>query len=67
MSTPKFLLRIFSFLSAFVIVFFLGIGTVTAFAADEAPPETNDKGYPVLTNEPEDGDIKWAWPLRRFV
>lgn len=61
MRTPKFLLRFFSFLSAFVIMFFLG--SVTAFAADEVPPETNEKGYPVLTAEPEDGDVKWGWPL----
>lgn len=55
-------LKFFSFLSAFLIIVFC-LGTVTAFAADETPPETNDKGYPVLTDEPKDGDVKWGWPL----
>ncbi len=59
-SKMKILVKLFSFLSAIIMFCF---GTVTAFAADEAPPETNEKGYPVLTDEPEDGDIKWAWPL----
>lgn len=49
----------FGVFSAIIFCF----GTITAFAADEVLPETNDKGYPVLTVEPEDGDIKWAWPL----
>lgn len=61
----KFLLRLFSFLSAFMIVFCLG--TVTAFAADESPtensPEKNNMGYPALTDSPEDGEDKWPWPV----
>lgn len=57
----KIIIKVFSFLAAVIIVF--GLGAITAFAADEAPLETNDKGYPILTTEPEDGDIKWAWPL----
>lgn len=61
MKNTKLLLRLFSFLSAIVIV--LCFSTITAFAADGAPPETNDKDYPVLTSEPEDGDIKWSWHL----
>lgn len=60
----KILVKLSSFLAAIIMFCFgTGFGTVTAFAADEVPPETNEKGYPVLTAEPEDGDVKWAWPL----
>lgn len=58
----KFLLRLFSFLSAFFIVFWLG--TVTAFAAEpEVPKDKDDREYYKITNTPNDGESKWPWPV----
>lgn len=58
----KFLMRLFCFLSAFIVVFWLG--AVTAFAAEEnVPTEKDDKGYYKITDTPNDGEGKWPWPV----
>lgn len=54
----KFLMRLFCFLSAFIVVFWLG--AVTAFAADESESTSR---YAELSDEPKDGEGKWPWPF----
>lgn len=54
----KFLMRLFCFLSAFIVVFWLG--AVTAFAADESASTSR---YAELSDEPKDGEGKWPWPF----
>ncbi len=57
--------KFFSFFSVLIIV--LCLSSVTAFAADETNYEMNDKGYPALTDDPQDGDVKWRLAARWFI
>lgn len=62
MEKNKLVLRIFSFLSAFMIMFCLG--TVTAFAAGQEDPKKEDGDrYYQITDNPQDGEDKWPWPV----
>lgn len=54
--------KFFCFLSAFIIVFCLG--TVTAFAEEQEVPKKEDGDrYYQITDNPQDGEDKWPWPV----